>query len=279
MILITGATGMIGGKIVASLLAEGRACRILTRKPEKAAQFDPRVERAIGDLDDPETLSAALAGVDRIFLVTSNTRQDEAVIAVGRRRGLKHIVKLSTQEAGWTPVRGHGHWHHERQVLIQESGLEWTFLQPCMFMSATLAWAPSIRQSGIVRYPGGAGLLAPIDPADIAAVAARALTEPGHAGKSYELTGPELLSVADMAKSIGTALGRSISYEDQTESDFIEDALAMGFPKYLAEGLAETFALIRGGDFAHLTDAVKKVTGREPRSYVQWLGDHLPDFS
>ncbi|MGO8692675.1 MAG: SDR family oxidoreductase [Rectinemataceae bacterium] len=278
MILVTGATGTIGGNIVAELLAKGKSCRILTRDPAKAAHFDPGVERAIGDLDRPETLEVAFAGIDRVFLVTADTRQDKAVIEAGKRCGLKHIVKLSTQEAGWTPVRGHGHWHYERQELIRNSGLDWTFLQPCMFMSATLVWGPSIRRGGIVRYPGGDGKFAPIDPADIAAAAAAALTEPGHSVRSYELTGPQLLTMKDMANAIGEVLGRPISYADQPEAEFVKEALAMGLPKYLAAGLAETFTLIRRGDFAHTTTAVKDATGREPRSYGRWAKDHEAAF-
>src|SRR6185312_14475703 len=118
-----------------------------------------------------------------------------------RRYGYRddHIVKLSTQEAGWDPVEGHGHWHKEREELIRQSGLQWTFLRPSMFMNFTLSWIPAIRAENAIYWAGGNGNLGAVHPWDVAAVAKAALTSPGHENKAYELTGPELLNFSEMA--------------------------------------------------------------------------------
>ena len=135
-----------------------------------------------------------MEGVERFFLITSSTQQDKNALAVAKEAGARHVVKISTQEAGWIPVKGHGHWHKEREELIRASGLTWTILRPCMFMNFALSWAQSIRPDGAIYSAGGRGKLGAIDPWDVAAVAKVALTKEGHENAAYELTGPELLS-------------------------------------------------------------------------------------
>jgi uncharacterized protein YbjT (DUF2867 family) len=200
------------------------------------------------------------------------------VIDAGIGAGLQHVIKLSTQEAGWVPVKGHGFWHHEREELIKESGLSWTFLRPCMFMTTAISWAPMIKEKGVVNYPGGAGQIAPIDPWDVAAVARVAMTESGHEQKGYELTGPELLTFGDMTRILSSVLGKPIKYVEESDADFIEALLQAHLPRYVADGLASTFSYVRMGDFAHLTDSVEKVTGLRPRTFERWCQKHKADF-
>jgi uncharacterized protein YbjT (DUF2867 family) len=138
MILITGATGHIGKELIPFLMETRQPLRVLVRDEKKVAQLDPRVERVIGDLNDPLSLVSAMQGVERVFLVTFETRQDINVIEAAKRAGVQHIVKLSTLEATEHKIQV-GRWHYERQELIRASGLDWTFLRPGMFMSNSIS--------------------------------------------------------------------------------------------------------------------------------------------
>lgn len=279
MILVTGATGTVGGALVDQLVAAGHPVRGLTRSPEKAARLGSRAEMVVGDLDDPETLGPAFDGVDAVFLVTGRTAQDAHAIAAARAAGVRRLVKLSTQEAGWTPVEGHGHWHREREALIEASGIPFTFLRPSMFMTQLFAFAREIRASGAMPVAGGDGRLAPVDPADVAAVAAVALTEAGHEGRGYELTGPELLSFGEMAAVLTRVLGRPVRHQDLTDAEEAASLAGAGLPRYVVDGLVETFSLIRAGRFAYLTGDVAAVTGRPPEPLEAWARAHGGAFA
>ncbi len=179
MILVTGATGHVGRELIPLLLQDKQRVRVLVRDERKVAYLDECVERAVGDFDKPGTLLRAMKGVERLFLVTYETRQDINVLEAAKKAGVRQIVKLSTLEAKDHKIQV-GKWHYEREELIRLSGLGWTFLRPGMFMSNSIDWwAESIKGQGSVFFPGGKrGKVAPIDPRDVAAVAAIALTQP-----------------------------------------------------------------------------------------------------
>lgn len=278
MILVTGATGTVGSQIVAELTRGGQPVRVLTRSREKANIFGPTVDVVIGNLDEPASLIPAMKDVERFFLLTSKTQQDTNALEIARSAGVKHVVKLSTQEAGWTPVEGHGHWHKEREELIKNSGLTWTFLRPCMFMNFMYACAGTIRAEGVIYTAGGEGKLSPIDPRDVSAVAAAALTKPGHENVGYELTGPEILNFNDMAEILTRVLGRTIRHVGISDEAQGAVFAKMGLPKYSVDGLVETFTLIRKGRFAHMTSDVEKATGVKPRSFETWARDNARAF-
>jgi (4-alkanoyl-5-oxo-2,5-dihydrofuran-3-yl)methyl phosphate reductase len=279
MILVTGATGTVGSALVRHLLAAGQAVRIFVRDPGKVGDFGDRVDVVIGDLAQPETLAAAMTGIERVFLLTFGVQQDMNVVAAARAHGVQHIVKMSTQEAGWVPVVGHGHWHREGEKFIEASGLTWTFLRPTLFMSTTLEWwAAMIRKEGKVYYSGGSGRVAPIDPDDVAAVGAAALTSRAHLNKGYELTGPELLTFGDMVHVLECALGRPLRYVDISEESQRDRYLKGGLPESVASGLAETHRLIRAGRFAYKTDIVEQVLGRPPATFEAWCRAHAAAF-
>jgi uncharacterized protein YbjT (DUF2867 family) len=204
-ILLTGATGSVGRHVAAGLIAKGLAVRVVVRNPV-TADLPAGVEAMRGDLADPESLSTALVGVDAVFLLWpffSAGGASEVVDAIARNA--RRVVYLSAEaavhdpESVWAIV--------ERR--IEESGLEWTFLRPTGFAKNTLAWADQIRL-GVVRGPYGEAARSLIDERDIAAVAVRALTEGGHAGKTYVLTGPETVTQAEQVRIIGEAIGRPV---------------------------------------------------------------------
>jgi uncharacterized protein YbjT (DUF2867 family) len=229
-------------------------------------------------LDKPDTLRAALQGVDKIFLLTFETRQDVSVLEAAKQAGVRHIVKLSTLEAREHAIQV-GKWHFEREELIRKSGLEWTFLRPGMFMSNTIDWwADSIKGQGAVFFPGGKGQVAPVDPRDVAAVAAMALTQPGHNGQIYELTGPELLNMGEMVQVISKVIGKPLKYTSIPSLAAKMWMLQSGMDKVLVNALMEMMASLRKNEGAIVTDTVEKVLGRSPRTFEAWCREHADAF-
>lgn len=279
MILITGATGNIGRELIPLLLESGQAIRVLVRDERKVAHLDACVERAVGDLDKPETLLPAVRGAERVFLVTYETRQDLHLLEAAKRAGVRHIVKLSTLEATDHKIQV-GKWHYEREDLIRASGLDWTFLRPGMFMSNTIEWwAESIKGQGSVFFPGGKkGKVAPIDPRDVARVTAATLTGSGHNGQAYELTGPELFTIGEMVQVIARVLGKPIQYMDIPPIAAKLFMLKAGMDKALVNALMEMLRTLRRNEGAIITDTVERVTGRPPRTFEAWCREHIQAF-
>jgi uncharacterized protein YbjT (DUF2867 family) len=279
MILITGATGNIGRELVPLLVETGQPLRVLVRDERKVSHLEPCIERAIGDWDKPETLVSALAGVERVFLVTFDKRQDIHLIEAAKRAGVQHIVKLSTFEATDHKIQV-GKWHYEREELIRLSGLDWTFLRPGMFMSNSVEWwAESIKGQGSVFFPGGKkGKVAPVDPRDVAKVAARTLTQSGHSGQAYELTGSELFTIGEMVQVISGVLGRPIQYVDIPPLAAKLFMLKTGMDKTLVNALMEMLAMLRKNEGAVVTDTVQQITGNPPRTFEAWCREHRGSF-
>ncbi len=278
MILVTGASGHVGRELVPQLLRMGHPVRILVRDPRKVASLDARAERAVGDLNDRASLASAMQGVSQVFLITFVLQQDRNVVDAAQRAGVEHIVKLSTLEAAAHKIQV-GKWHYEREEWIRSSGLGWTFLRPGMFMTNAVDWwAANIRQQGAVYFPGGKGKVAPVDPADVAAVAACALTDSKHRDQIYELTGGELMTMQEMVKAIGKCLGRTLAYRDIPPLAAKFWMLRSGMDRQLVNALMEMLASLRRNEGAILTDAVQQVTGRPARTFDVWCCEHLHEF-
>ena len=279
MILVTGATGHIGRELVPFLLESGQPIRVFTRDERKVAHLDACVERAAGDFDKPKTLAAAVKGVERLFLVTYETRQDVNLIEAAKRAGVRHIVKLSTLEASEHKIQV-GKWHYEREELIRASGLDWTFLRPGMFMSNSIDWwSDSIKGQGSVFFPGGKkGKVAPIDPRDVAKVAALALTQTGHGGQAYELTGSELLTIGEMVQVISHTLEKPIQYMDIPPVAAKLFMLKSGMDKALVKALMEMLASLRRNEGALVTETFQRLTGQPPRTFEAWCREHIQAF-
>src|SRR5919107_1292118 len=215
MILVTGATGK---EIVGELKRLGvGGVRALVRDPARAAFIrEAGFETAEGDFDRPETLGAALEGVERVLLLTPPTpqtfAQQSAFVEAARRAGVRHVVKFSAIGADAAAPEGFGKWHGQSEDLLKSSGLAWTMLRPNFFMQKVLWQARQIAASGAIYQPVGDARARFIDVRDIAAVAARALTEPGHEGQTYDLNGPEALSYAEVAAQLFQGTGASNGY-------------------------------------------------------------------
>lgn len=270
MILVTGATGNVGQLLIPQLLAKDASVRVLVRDKSKVAHLDRSIECMVGNLDQPETLRPAMQGIDRLYIVTPDTQQVTQLLAAAKEAGVRHVVKQSTIEAD--RALGPGKWHRAQEELIMASGMGWTFLRPTMMMVNTIEWwAATIKSHGTVYFPGGKGKVAPVAPADVAAVAAAVLTEPEvHNGHTYELTGPESLTIGDMVQTLGNTLGRRLRYVNVPAPLAVLWLRRMGLPSYVVTGLVETLGALRRSEYAYVTDAVACVGAVTPQCYATW---------
>jgi uncharacterized protein YbjT (DUF2867 family) len=281
MILVTGATGNIGRELTRELDAKGAKLRLLVRDPNRAAGLPERAERAVGDLGEPTTLTPAFAGVDKLFLLTQGIGTDytAAAIAAAEAAGVRHIVHLSSFPVAFNPIPAMGRWHHEREKIIRASGIPATFLRPGGFMTNALDWLPTIREENYVLDPVGPGRYAPIDPADIAAVAALALTEAGHQDNEYVLTGDEMLTVTEQVRIISETIGHDIEVrEAATPAEAVRFRFPNGAPQVLADAIAEGFTLMRTDTVGFRTDTVDRLLGRRPRTFAHWCARNADMF-
>jgi uncharacterized protein YbjT (DUF2867 family) len=273
MLLITGATGNIGRELVRELDARQVDMRLLVRDPERAAALPKRAQRAVADLEDVGSLKAAFEDVDRLFLLTqgSGTAQAENAIVAAQASGVEHIVLLSSFHAGFDPVPAMGCWHRDREDAIRASGIPATFLRCGGFMTNALDWAASIREGSPVFDATGPGKVAPIAASDIAAVAAHALTEDGHAGQIYTLTGSEAFTTAEMVDILGATIGRDIRVQTAaTPEEAVKARFPNGAPPALAAALIETVEVARADTEGLRTDTVARLLGREPVTFREW---------
>jgi len=278
-ILVTGATGHVGGQVVSQLLGMGVSVRALVRNPD-AAGLPGGVEVVRGDLSVPDTLDACLEGVESVFLVWPFMTAEAAPAALEAiTRHARHLVYLSSmgvrddraQQADTINA-----FHADLERLIKQTGLEWTFLRPSGFATNTLMWAEQIRADGVVRWPFGAASRSLIHERDTAAVAARALTEDGHAGATYLLTGPQSLTQVEQVDAIGEAIGRPLRFEE-ISPDAARQDLFTGMPSSVADGALNAWAgFVTEPEL--VTSTVHEVTGASAHTFRDWASDHADDF-
>ncbi len=279
MILVTGATGNVGKELVKQLLNQSKTApiRALVRDKRKAADFGNQVELATGDLDKPETLVSAMQDIDRLYLVTPDTRQVTNLLKAAKQAGVRYVVKQSTIEADRS--LGPGKWHREQEELINSMGFAWTFLRPTMMMVNTIEWwSETIKSQNAVYFPGGNGKVPPVDPRDVATVACAVLTNPGHDGKIYELTGPQALTIGEMVETLANVLGRPLRYTNVPVFAATIAMLRFGLPFYVVKGLMQTLGALRRSEYAYVTNTVEQVGGCKPRIFEKWCRDHVAAF-
>lgn len=281
MILITGGTGNIGRVLVNELVQRGMPTRVLVHHLHRAAGLPESAELIQGDLEDPSSLTAAFRDVRRLFLLTpgiGTSMADNALRAAARAR-LEQVVLLSSTNVFGDPTPAMGRWHHSRELLVRASGIPWTILRPNGFMSNTLEWLPTLAAHGYALDATGPGRHAVIDPADIAAVAAVTLTEPGHHTAEYTLTGPESLTTADQARTLGAVLGREIRLQEvNTPEEAVRSRFPNGAPQPLADAVIEAWTLMRADTIGARTDTVERLTGRPARTFRSWCEQNAELF-
>ncbi|HET9801647.1 MAG TPA: SDR family oxidoreductase [Candidatus Acidoferrum sp.] len=280
MILVTGATGNVGREVVTQLLAAGERVRAVTRNPLRA-KLDSRVEVVRGDFEDSSSLENAVRSVDRIFSLTVGPRtglHEKNLAQAAKAAGVRHIVKLSAMGGDGETKNVIRKWHDEGERAYREAGIPLTVLYPGAFMCNALHWRETIRAAGKVFSNYGEGKLPPVHPRDIAAVAVRALTTPGHEGKSYTLTGPEALSVGEQVKILADAVGKPIDYVPVSDEAIRAAMEKAALPAPLINALLPFAAFIRSGRASAVFPTVQQVTGRQPFTFSDWARENAAAF-
>ena len=282
-VLVTGAAGNIGSRVVSELRNRGAMVRAFVRDPGRAAScLAQGVEMASGDYDDPASVERALNGMETVLLLAPNhPRQAEwetAVIDAASAHGVQRLVKISTIGAkiGSPSAFWDAHGRIERH--LQASGVPAVTLQSSFYMSGLLASAEPVRQLGKLFTPLADARIGMVDPRDVAAVAAQALTSSQYDGMTLTLTGPESITHAQIAEQLATVTGRPVEFVNVPDHAAQQNMLASGVPPWVVEQLGTLFGLLRGGAADLVTDTVRNVTGREPRSFAQFARDHAAQF-
>ncbi|MFE5243225.1 MULTISPECIES: NAD(P)H-binding protein [unclassified Streptomyces] len=271
-ILVAGATGNVGRPLVEQFVASGQQVRALTRNPQKA-DFPAGTEAFVGNLADTASLAKAFDGVTAAHLISFNGEDysaltnGEEIVDLAQKAGVRKVTVLKG-DTGKSPL----------EQAIEASDLEWTYLSPVEFMSNALEWAESVKTEGVVREAFAEVRSAMVHEADIAAVAAVALTADGHAEQEYWLTGPQALTPAEKVRTIAETLGREVRYIELSRDEIVEQWRRTGYP----EDDIEFFLMMRTNPPEAgytVLPTVEKVTGKPARTFAQWVGENAAAFN
>ena len=280
MILVTGASGLNGSAVIREFVRRGRPVRALVHDPAKAATLRPApdVDVVVGDMGRPETLGRALDGVDRALMIsTANAKLVDTqctFIDAAKKAGVPHLVKFSaigSRESAPSSFR-FVRMHREVERYLEGSGLRWTHIRPSQFMHVYLREARTIAREGAFYLPLGDAKLAPIDVEDIARIAFAILHAEAQHGKRHEMTGPEALTMAEVAAYLSDALGKKVRYVDVDPAEMRTAILSAGNPPAFADAMDELFALRRSGhsDESSVNLRAHDTFGIRPTSFLEF---------
>jgi uncharacterized protein YbjT (DUF2867 family) len=242
-------------------------------------RFGDELDLVTFDFQDIGSFGGALDGVEKVFLlpplILNQVELTNAFVDAAKRAGIRHVVKLSAigpDEPRFTV----GKWHAANEQHIRESGLRFTFLRPNSFMQNFITYFPP--RDGAIYLPWGNGTASFVDTRDVASVAAEVLTSDGHEGKTYTLTGPAALGIADVARILAGAAGRDINYVDVPEAAARNGMLQAGIPKWQVDAIMELHAINKQNRWSDITSDVEKVTGKPATDFAQFARDHVENF-
>jgi len=282
-VMVTGATGNIGSKVVQELRERGVPVRALVRDSARAGGILGRgVDLVEGDFADPASLRRAFAGVGRLFLACGNdprqvefeTNAIDAAVAAG----VRGIVKLSAMGAEIGSPVAYWDWHARIERHLGASRLPALVLRPAFAMTNLLASAEAVKQTGKLFAPAGEARIAMIDPRDVAAAAAAALTEDVGRERIFHLTGPRAITFAQVADDLSTAIGRPVAFVDLPDEAARAGMVQAGLPEPVAAQLVTLFGELRRGAYAQPADGVRALTGRDPHPFAAFAADHAALF-
>ncbi|GAA1433298.1 SDR family oxidoreductase [Microlunatus lacustris] len=274
-VAVTGATGAVGGLVARALGAGGTPLRLLARTPERAPSL-PGCVVLPSSYGDGEPSVSALRGVRTLFMVSAAEHEDRlaqhrAFVAAAAEAGVQHVVYTSFAAAAQDAVftLGRDHWATEQAIV--DAGLAHTFLRDSFYLDFL---PETVGEDGVIRGPAGDGRVAAVSRADVARAAAAVLREPEpHRGATYELTGPEALSFADVAAQVSAAQGRPVAYVDETLEEAYASRAHYGAPRWEVDAWVSTYTAIATGQLARVTDDVQRLTGRPPLTLRQLLAE------
>jgi uncharacterized protein YbjT (DUF2867 family) len=272
---------MIGSLLADALIARGVEFSAMLRPGDSGDRIagKPGVTPTDGDFDDAASLRGALEGVDRAFLLTNSTEHTEAqqiaFVEAAQAQQVGQVVYLSQLAADeGSPVR-FLRYHGVVEAALRSSSVGWTFVRPNLILQAYLPFAATIA-SGVLQAPIGDAPVSVVDARDIAEVAAAALAEDGHVGKTYTVTGPAAVTHAEIATEFGNAIGRPVRFESIPPEAFVAALTGAGMPEWQAEGLAEDYGHYDRGEAGDVSPDVAQVTGSSARSLPDFAHDYAP---
>ncbi|GGQ82432.1 NAD(P)H-binding protein [Kitasatospora griseola] len=280
MIVVTGATGNVGGSLVRALAAAGMPTTATSRNVS-AADVPEHVAHRRADLADPAGLRAVFDGADALFLQnggpSAHLLSPHGILDVARAAGIGRVVLLSSQGVATRPESpSHGATALAFEEAVRQSGLAWTILRPGGFHSNAYAWAEPVRAHRTVAAPFADVALPSVDPDDIAEVAAVALRADGHDGRIYELTGPVATTPRQRAEALADALGEPVRFVEQTAEEARAQLL-----DFMPEPVVETTLSILGAPTPaerRISPDVERVLGRAPRTFADWARRYVAAF-
>lgn len=273
MYLVTGATGNVGSELVKALADDGQQVRALVRNPREI----PGAETVVGDLTQPDTWADALPGVRGMFLLPGYRGLTD-LLALARKAGVEHVVLLSSGSAVSGDLSNAvSRYMIQSEQAVRESGPAWTFVRSGAFMSNALSWLPQLESGDTVRVPFPAVRVAPIDPHDIAAVVAQALTTDGHDAAIHQVSGPQSFLPEEQVAILADVLGRDLTCVGLTNEEARAEMEATMPQRYVDAFF--NFYVDGTLDESQVLPTVQQVTGRAPRTFEQWARAHADAFS
>ena len=284
MILVTGASGLVGGEVVRQLSGQNVPVRALVRDPGRAPDLAslPGVQVITGDLGRPETLGPALEDVGQAVLISSSdvrmAEVQNSFIDTAAKAGVDHVIKLSGIIPGLDSPFRFARMHAEIEDHLAASGMTYTMLRAGEFMQAYFRQVPNITARRELRLPMAGQRIASIDIVDIAAVAVRVLTGTGHENQTYPITGPQALTMAEVAAILSDVIGTAIRYVDVPPEAARQAQIDAGMPRYLADGLTELFAERRAGQESLVSPLTPTLLGRPATSFPEFAARNAAVF-
>jgi uncharacterized protein YbjT (DUF2867 family) len=282
-ILVTGATGTIGSFVCRYLKESDADFVALVRSDEKAKKLNENgINTIIGDFQEPASLERLPNDIGKIFLLSATSPKSPELqgnlVRIAKERSINHIVKVSARGSGIDANFNIGRFHGQTEKQIRDLGIPFTFLHPHSFMQNLLFEAQTIKEQDTIYSSMGDGKIAMIDARDIAMVAVKALTENGHEGKNYKLTGPEPVSYHDIVHELSAIVGRTIRYVSLTPEIHLQEMLKAGMPDWLADDLVSLNQVYAANEAMEVSPDVERVTGKKPLSIKRFLNDYKDHF-
>ncbi len=284
MILVTGSTGNVGSKLLTELLTRKATFRALARKPEDVARLKAQgVDAVLGDITERASIRAAMQGVSHLYILTpSNPELAETegmLVDEAKQAGVQHIVKHSVLGADVDAICPFTSIHAQGEETIQASGIPYTFLRLNSFMqNFVTSHARSIVAQGTFYEPLADARVSHVDTRDIALAAANVLTEAGHEGRAYDITGPEALTDTQIAEKLSTLLGKQITYTPVPDEAMRQQLLSAHLPEWYADSLVKLYQFYRQGGGASVSSDLEQLIRQKPRTMDAYQQENVAAF-